>query len=185
MYDVQIKTIQNVKKESQHIFLFRLRIKALVILALVMTLSSVILVLSSVTNVSLPPGNSTESRTDVILGGTYLRISVGTGNDEWLLLSIATNVSSDIYVRGTEEGDMRFYDTSVALIKCGNWFIVTIFPDDVCLVHFEWTSYNLTQQFDIISLYIPQPLFLLLMITIAFDTIATLIVLRSKLEVVE
>ncbi|MFW9908245.1 MAG: hypothetical protein ACFFEF_06690 [Candidatus Thorarchaeota archaeon] len=185
MYDVQIKNTHSVKKETQHIFLFKLRIKALVILALVMTLSSVILVLSSVTNVSLPSGNSTGSRTDVIAGDTYLRISVGTSNDEWLLLSMATNVSSDIYVRGTEEGDMRFYDTSFALVKCGNWFIVTVFPSDACLVQFEWRSYNLTQQFDITSLYVSQPLFLLILFTIAFDTIAVLIVLRSRLEIID
>jgi hypothetical protein len=185
LYGVKIRTTWSVKKETQHIFLLRPRIKALAILALVMTLSSATLVLSSVTNVSLPSGNSTGSRSDVIAGGTYLRISVGTGNDEWLLLSVATNVSSDIYVRGADEGDMRFYDTSFVLVKCRNWLIVTVFPSDTCHVQFAWTSYNLTQQFDITSLYVSQPLFLLGLFTIAFDAIAVLLILRSRFEIVD
>ena len=182
---MRIRQTQNITKERKQFFLFRTRIKALAVFALVMTLSSVILVFSSVANVSLPPGNSTGSRSDIIQEDAYLRISVGTGNDEWLLLIVTTNVSSDLYVRGTEEGDMRFYDTNFVLVKCGNWFIVTVFPNDACLVQFEWISYNLTQQFDIMSLYVSQSLFLLILFTVAFDIAAIFIVLRSRLEIVE
>jgi len=148
-------------------------------------MSSVVFLLSSTTNVSLPPGNTAGSRSDIIEEGAYLRISIGTESDEWLLLSIVTNASSDIYVRGTDYGDVRFYNTRYVVVKCEHWFIVTVFPNDACLVHFEWISYNLTQQFDIASLYISEPLILLILITVAFDTITTFIVLRNRLEVVE
>lgn len=185
MYDVQIKITRSVKKETQHIFLFSLRIKALAVLALVMTLSSGILVLSSVTNVSHPPGNSTGSRSDVIEGDTYLRISIGTGRHEWLLLSVTTNVSSDFYVRGTEVGDVRLYDTSFVLVKCRSWFIVTVFPSDACLAQFEWTSYNFTQQFDTASLYVSQPHFLLIIFTVVFDILVVLVILRSRLVIID
>jgi len=185
MYAMQIKTARSAKKETQHFFHFRTRIKALVILALVLTLSSSILALSSVANVSLPPGNSTGSRSDVIEGDTYLRISIGTGRYEWLLLSVTTNVSSDFYVRGTEVGDVRLYDTSFVLVKCRSWFIVTVFPSDACLVQFEWTSYNYTQQFDTASLYISQPHFLLIIFTIAFDILVVLVILRSRLVIID
>jgi len=157
----------------------------MVILALVITLSSSILALYSVATIRFPPGNSTGSRSDVIEGDTYLRISIGTGRREWLLLSVTTNVSSDFYVRGTEVGDMRLYDSSFIFVKCGSWFIVTVYPSDACFVQFEWTSYNRTEQFDIASYYISQLPFLLIMIIVAFDAITVIIVLRNRLEVVE
>lgn len=182
---VQHRVTTGLKKGGQRFFLFRTRIKILAVFALVMTIASVIVTIFALTNIIPPTGNSNGSRTEVIEGGNILRVSIGARNDEWLLLQVTTNSSSDLYIRGTDEGDMRFYDVTHTMVKCGNWFIVTVFPHDPCLVQFDWTSYNLTQQFDVASFYLPYPLVVFILITLALDGIAVLVAWRSRFEIID
>lgn len=182
---VQNRETNGLKKGGQRFYILRTRVKILAVLALVMTITSVFLTAFALTNVTTPSGNRTGSRTGVIEGGGILRVSVGTGNDEWLLLQVTTNSSSDLYIRGTDDGDMRFYNVTYAMVKCGNWFIVTVFPSDACFVQFEWTAYNLTQQFDVASLYLPHSLVFFILITAAFDVISVFVIQRSRLEIID
>ena len=171
---------------AEYFFYFRTSVKILFLFTTILTVSLCIFeVMELDSRLTFPDSNDiVESRTFHVENGDYCRLSIGSVDNNWLLLKITTNATSYVYVRGTTDGDLKQYNTNHLVVECENWFIVTVRPYQDSQVNIEWAYY---EQEDVESVHdsnsmIPQPILLLLTILVNFTSIVAL--WRSRLTIV-
>lgn len=155
----------------------------LFVLAVLVTTSFVILqIMESQSSASFPNSNNVvESRTYNVAQGDYCRMSIGSLNNEWLILKVTANVSSFIYVRGTTDGDFKHYGTNHLIAECENWFIVTVRPYRDSQINIEWTHYNQDVEEPESDLVSVSQQSVLLFLTIIVNLLSVIAIFRSRL----
>ena len=171
---------------EERFFYFNPRVKVLFVLTLLLTSSFIILqVMEYQSTISFPETNSeVESRTVYVEEGDYCRLSIGSINNDWLLLKITSNVSSYIYVRGTTDGDFKQYNTNQLVDECENWFIVTVRPYRDSQINVEWIYYDQDTEEPESDLATVSPHSALLFLTIVMNLLSVAALFRSRLTIV-
>ncbi|MHA1944058.1 MAG: hypothetical protein ACW96M_06655 [Candidatus Thorarchaeota archaeon] len=171
---------------EESFFYFSPRVKILFVLAALVTSSFLILqIMDLQSGESFPNSNNdVESRTLIVAQGDYYRMSIGSLNNEWLILKVTTNVSSYIYVRGTTDGDVKHYGTNHLIAECENWFIVTVRPYRDSQINIEWTHYDQDAEEPESNLVSISPQSVLLFLTIIVNILSIVVIFRSRFTMV-